>query len=132
MVAEPVTARDQAAASKRGVFEKSLGDPKALAATVSGREEVALFGSAPDERTEGGAKVKAELLGWKLAFKVRDGIQAGLSESKNVGWVAANVDATAIEHTKNAAAQPYRVLVIYEKTGDAWKLVQASFSVDPR
>jgi hypothetical protein len=148
-ISEPVAALKQAALVKQGVvpdalprsiagaeaavkvFEASIGDPKALAATVSDREEVALFGSAAGERAEEGAQVKARLLGWKLAFKVRDGIRAGVTASKNVAWVAANVDATSIKRPKDPP-QPYRVLAIYEKTPAAWKLVQLSFSVDPR
>lgn len=148
-IAEPVAAIKQAALVERGVvpdvlprsiagaeaavkvFEASIGDPKALAATVSDREEVALFGSATSERAEEGSQVKARLLAWKLAFKVRDGIRAGVTASKNVAWVAANVDATSLKRPK-APPQPYRVLAVYEKTSAAWKLVQLSFSVDPR
>lgn len=146
-ISEPVAAAKQAALVKKGVvpdalprsiagaeaavkvFEASIGDPKALAATVSDREEVALHGSAAGERAETGAKVKARLLAWKLAFKVRDGIRAGVTASKNVAWVAANVDATSLKRPKDPP-QPYRVLAVYEKTPTAWKLVLLSFSVD--
>lgn len=142
-----MTAKDQAFLVKKGVqpdvlpkeiagaedvvkvFEASLGDPKAFAATVSDRADVVLYGSELAERTVGGAKVKAKLSAWKLAFKVRDGIQAGVTKSRRVAWVAANVDATSTKKPKNPS-EPYRVLALYEKTGSEWKLVQAQFSFD--
>ncbi len=148
-VANPTTAKEQAYLIKQGtlpdvlpkaiagaedvvkVFEASLGDPKAFAATVSDRADVVLYGSELAERTVGGAKVKSKLAAWKLAFKVRDGLQAGLSTSKTVAWVAANVDATSIKKPTNPA-EPYRVLAVYEKAGSVWKLVQAHFSFDKR
>lgn len=146
-ITEPVKASDQAYYIKSKVapdvlpraigagaedavklFEASIGDPKTFAATVSDRKDVVLYGSELRERTVGGAKVKAKLTKWKLGFKVRDGIQAGLA-GKSVAWVAANVDATG---PKQQTPAPYRLLALYEKTGTAWKLVQAHFSVDTR
>jgi hypothetical protein len=142
-ITDPVSAKEQADLIKQNVlpdvlpravtgaeeavkvFESSIGDPKAFAATVSDRKDVVLYGSEQRERTVGGAKVKARLTTWKLAFKVRDGVQAGLA-GKSVAWVAANVDATG----PKTKATPYRVLALYEKSGTAWKLVQAHFSVD--
>jgi len=109
------------------VFEASIGDPKALAATVSDRKDVVLYGNEAKERTVGGAKVKAKLLAWKLGFAVRDGIQAGLTSSKAIGWVVANVDAKSAKKPKDKPV-PYRLLFLYEKKGTAWKLVSANFS----
>jgi hypothetical protein len=111
------------------VFEASLTDSAALAATLSTRKDVVLYGSEAKERTLGGAKVKAKLAGWKLAFALRDGVQAGLTANKNVAWVAANVDARSAKRPKDPAT-PYRVLAIYELTDKTWKLVQLQFSVD--
>ena len=142
-IAPVVTGKAQAAAIKKGttppaiakkidgaedlvkVFEASLGAPKTLAATVSDRKDVVLYGNEAKERTVGGAKVKAKLATWKLGFTVRDGIQAGVTSSKTVGWVAANVDARKNPKDKPV---PYRVLFIYEKKGTEWKLVNAHFS----
>ncbi len=110
------------------LFESTCGDPKVFAKTISDREDVVLFGSDATERTLGGAKVRARLATWSLAFKVRDGVRAGLTSSKTVGWVAANVDATSTKKPKDKP-QPYRVFAIYEKQGTTWQLVNASFSV---
>jgi SnoaL-like domain len=118
------------AAAKR--FTDSLGDPKALAASVSSRTDTMMFGSDKGERWVGGAAVKAQLAKWKLGFKVHDGIQAGVSAKGTVAWVAANVDATPVAKPK-AKATPYRVTAIYEQTGADWQLVQLhfSFATDP-
>lgn len=144
-IARVVSAKDQKAALEKGtvppampkkidgaedlvkVFESTIGDPKALAKTVSGRKDVVLYGNEARERTVGGAKVRAKLQRWNLAFRVRDGIQAGLTSSKTVGWVAANVDAKSLKRPKDKPV-PYRLLFLYEKTGTSWKLVSAHFS----
>ncbi len=109
------------------VFEGSIGDAKALAATVSARKDVVLFGSAPAERFVGGAAVKAQLARWNLVMTVRDHVRAGVASNGNVAWVAAKLDAKPAKNAK-AKPSPYRALFVYEKTGGAWQLVQASFS----
>ncbi|MBA3463206.1 MAG: nuclear transport factor 2 family protein [Deltaproteobacteria bacterium] len=148
-IAPVVTGKQQAAAIKNGaapsaiakridagaedvvkLFETSIADPKSFAATVSTRKDVVLYGNEPAERTVGGAKVKAKLEAWKLGFKVRDGIQAGVTSSKTVAWVAANVDSTSAKKPKDKPV-PYRVLALYEKSGKDWKLVHANFAYIP-
>ena len=148
-IASVVTGKAQAAAIKAGkqpdaiakkvdagaedvvkLFETSIADPKTFATTVSSRKDVVLYGNEPAERTAGGAKVKAKLEAWKLGFKVRDGIQAGVTASKSVAWVAANVDSTSAKKPKDKPV-PYRVFAIYEKTGTDWKLVHANFAYIP-
>jgi len=47
---------------------------------------------------------------------------------ENCTWVGANVDARPAASPK-ARPTPYRVLAIYEHTGDTWKLVLLSFSI---
>ena len=112
------------------LFESSIGDAKALAATVSARKDVVLFGSAPAERFVGGAAVKAQLGKWNLVMTVRDHVHAGVASNGNVAWVAAKLDARPAKNAK-AKPSPYRALFVYEKTGGAWQLVQASFSFVP-
>lgn len=148
-VATPMTGKEQAAALAKGgklgalpkkvdagaedvakQFEATLADPKALAATVSARKDVVLYGSELKERYVGGGKAKAQFLKWNLAFKIRDGIQAGVTASKSVAWVAAHVDATPIKKP-TAKPTPYRVLFFYEREKDVWKLVNAHFSFVP-
>lgn len=146
-VAAPVTAKRQASVLAAGtlpevlpraiagaegvvaLFETTITESKTLAGTVSERPDVVLYGSEGAERYVGGAKVKAQLTKWGLSFKVRDGVQAGVTANKQVAWVAANVDARSIKRPGDKPTQ-YRVLFVYEKAGTAWKLVQAHFSVD--
>jgi hypothetical protein len=142
-----VTAKAQAAVMKKGrptydaiarqvdagagdavkLFESSIGDPAALAKTVSDRKDVVMYGSASGERFVGGKKVAATLTKWKLGFTVIDGVAAGATKSGTVAWVAANVDARSMKK-KGVPGTPYRALFIYEKTGADWKLVQLHFS----
>ena len=124
---DPIARKIEDADDAVKVFETTLGDPKAFAKTVSDRKEVVLYGSDKGERFVGGAKVKGKLTSWNLTLTVHDGVQAGLSSGKTLAWVAANVDARPAKKPK-AAAQPYRVLVIYEKTGATWKIVSLMFS----
>lgn len=107
------------------LFKASSADPAALAKTVSDRKDAVLFGSEKPERYVGGAKIRAQLAKWGLGFAVRDGVQAGLSASKTVAWLAANVDAAKKGSKKTT---PYRVSAIYEKTAAGWQLVVLHFS----
>jgi hypothetical protein len=143
MLRESIADKDQAAILKEGVvppklarklepgteavvklFEASIGDPKAFAASVSDREDSVLFGSDRLERHLGGKQIGATLAKWNLALKVRDGVRAGLA-GPTVVWIAANVDATPRGGGKPT---PYQLLTIYEYAGGAWKLVHASFA----
>lgn len=115
--AEPVAKR----------FTETIGDPKAFAASISTRADVLLFGSSANERWLGGAAVSAQLAKWKLGFSGQGGLQAGITTGGKVAWVGANVNALPIGKPK-AKATPYRMTAIYERTGDAWRVVQLHFS----
>jgi len=82
---------------------------------------VLLYSSEDGERYVG-PQVKAKLAAWN-AFKLHDGIRAGLDAGGTVAWVAANLDATSAN-----GSVPYRALFVYERTGERWALVQAQFS----
>jgi hypothetical protein len=111
---------DAAAAEAAELFAKTIGDPKALGASVSPRKDALLFGSGPGEHAEGGAKVAATLTRWNLKLHVDgDSLAAGLA-GRSVAWVAANV---------TTGAARYRVLAAYEKGAKGWQLVAIEFSV---
>jgi len=116
---------DAGAEDAAKLFKSSLGDPKALAKTVSDRKDAVLVGSEAAERYVGGAAIRKTLASWNLTFTVRDGIQAGIAPSKTTAWVAANVDAGK---PGDKASTPYRVLAIYDKKGADWQLVLLHFS----
>jgi ketosteroid isomerase-like protein len=118
---------DKGAEDPAKLFATTIGDGKALSATVSDRKDVVLYGSDPAERFVGGAKVKAQLAKWNLVLEPTSGIQAGVAKSGTIAWVAANVNAMPKKGSK-AKPVPYRALFIYERTGTAWKLVNAHFS----
>jgi hypothetical protein len=126
---DPITKSTTGAEDVVTLFEASIADPKAFAATVSDRKEVVLYGSESAERTVGGAAVKKRLVGWNLKLSVRDGIHAGVTANKALAYVAANIEATSLKKP-NDKPSPYRLLAIYEKTTAGWKLVVAHFSVD--
>lgn len=106
-------------------FQKSIADPKAFAATISGRKDVVLYGTEPTERFVGGAAARATLLQWDMSLAVHGGIRAGVTKSRAVAWIAADVDARS---AKSKTSLPYRLTVLYEKTGTEWKIVQIHFS----
>jgi hypothetical protein len=122
---EPITTQiDDDAKPVAELFGKSIGDPAALAATVSARSDAALIGTAPTESFVGGTAVRATLAKWGLAFKVVGGVRAGTTKSKTIAWVLAEVEASS----KTSKKTTYRLSAIYEKTGGDWKLVQLHFS----
>lgn len=116
---------DDAARPAVELFQKTIGDPKAFAATISARKDVVLYGTEPNERFVGGAAARATLLKWGLSLTVHGGIRAGVTKSKTVAWIAADVDARS---AKSKASAPYRLTVVYEKAGTEWKIVQIHFS----
>ena len=122
----PIPAKIDGADAAAALFSSTIGDPKALAKTISARKDTLLYGSEDGERFTG-AQVAKTLLKWNLAFKVHDGVRAGLSTNGALAWVAANVDATPVAKPK-AKSTPYRALFVYLKAGDHWELVQAQFS----
>jgi hypothetical protein len=104
------------------LFKASIGDAKTLAASVSDRKDVLLYGSDNGERYVG-AQVKAKLAAWKLGFDIHDGIRAGVTADGSVAWVAANVDVKP-----PGKPTPFRALFFYERKAGRWSLVQAQFS----
>ncbi|HEY1550917.1 MAG TPA: hypothetical protein VGG28_23975 [Kofleriaceae bacterium] len=127
LVAAPTTIVrriDAGAEDADKLFEATLGDPAAFAKAISDRKDAVMFGSDPGERFVGGVAIRAQLAKWKLAFKLRDGVQAGVTSSKTIAFVAANVDAVK----SGAKPAAYRVFAIYEKTNGAWRTVLLQFS----
>jgi len=124
---DEVPARTGRADDVVALFRSTIGDPAALAKTVSTRADVVLYGTDKKERYVGGKKGAATLKKWSLAFTVADGLVADTTASGTIAWVAANVDAVS---SKKPRARPdlYRMTAIYEKTDAGWKLVNLQFS----
>lgn len=124
---DEVPARIGRADAAVALFRATIGDPAALAKTVSTRADVVLYGTDRKERYVGGKKVAATLKKWSLAFTVVDGLVADTTASGTIAWVAANVDAVSTKKPR-AKPDPYRMTAIYEKTDAGWKLVNLQFS----
>jgi hypothetical protein len=118
------------AAEAVALFQATLADPKAMAASVSARKDVVLYGSSKGERFVGGAAVKAQLKKWGLGLALIDGLRAGAVDDGKVVWIAANLSARGVKRPKDKP-MPYRVLFLYEHAAAGWQLVQANSSYVP-
>jgi hypothetical protein len=104
-------------------------DPALLAAMVADRKDAVLFGSELKERFVGGPAIRERLMKWNLRYRIRDGVLAGLTTSRSVAWVVANVDAAK---PGNKTSTTYRMFAILELVAGNWQIVQLSFSIPPK
>jgi hypothetical protein len=106
------------------VFGAFLGSP---ADGISDHKEGLLFGSAPNERYVGGAKIKKTIGGWNLMFDQRDGRASNITKGKLL-YVVGNFDARPQGKDK-ATPTPYRVFFIFEGPGGGvYSLLHANFA----
>jgi hypothetical protein len=108
-------------ASLLAAFGKLASD--GVDADAAKRADLVAIGSAPGERTVGGAVLAR---GWNAYWKGRVKIAssvAGIAPSGTTGWVAANVS-----QAKSGYAIPFTLFCIFDKTaaGD-WSLVHVHF-----
>ncbi len=115
---------DEGAEAPAALFAKTIGDPVALANTVSSRADTVMYGPEAADRFAGGAAIKSQLVKWQLKLTIRDGVQAGVAESKTTAFVAAHVDA----RKPDGSVTPYRLMIIYDKVGAEWQLVTLHLS----
>jgi hypothetical protein len=115
---------DPGAEAPAALFAKTIGDPAALAKTVSSRADTVMYGPEAADHFAGGAAIKSQLATWQLKFTIRDGVQAGVADSKTTAFVAAHVDA----RKPDGSVTPYRLMIIYDKVGADWQLVALHFS----
>jgi hypothetical protein len=111
---------------------KDLEDAEALLASVSDRDDAVVFGTAPDERVVGGARIR-QVFGEHVKnghVKIkRDGeMRVGIAPGGGVGWVLANLDFSVEVAEGQRVAQPYRVMLVYVEEGGEWRIAQAHFS----
>jgi ketosteroid isomerase-like protein len=110
-------------ASLRAAFGKLLTD--GLDATAAARKDLVAIGSAPGERTNGGAIHAKAWAGWKGKATVTSS-DAGVSPAGSTGWVAANV-----EVDKGGYKMPFIVFCVFEKTPKGeWSVVHSHFAVE--
>jgi ketosteroid isomerase-like protein len=109
-----------------------LSNGAVLARDVSERSDVFVFGSAPEQKPEGGAAAKQFFLdqAGQGTLRLASGVRAGLAPDGQLGWAAANValELPDPEHPTTMTV-PMRVLLAWLREGGAWRLVQAHFSI---
>jgi hypothetical protein len=110
-------------ASLRDAFAKLVTD--GLDATAAARKDLVAIGSAPNERTTGGAMHAKAWAAWKGKAKVVSSV-AGVAPSGTTGWVAANV-----EVDKGGYKIPFLVFCVFDKTAKGeWSVVHSHFAVE--
>jgi ketosteroid isomerase-like protein len=125
---------DQVSPGAEGVADalrKGIGDAAAWIASFADRDDAFVFGTAPEEKIPSSQikKVFGEAAKrYKVQMKVSTGVRAGVTSSGTVGWAFTNVDYSGDPGNGKRVSQPYRVLIVYLKDGDAWRPVQAHFS----
>jgi hypothetical protein len=88
----------------------------------STRAEAFNFGSAPGERVGGGEAIKKVFGRLKATIHLHDAVKVGMIGARG-GWGAANVD-----FTDKDATQTFRVLAIWLREDDGWRIVQTQWS----
>jgi ketosteroid isomerase-like protein len=110
-------------ASLRDAFAKLTTD--GVDAAAAARKDLVVIGTAPDERTLGGA-VFAN--GWNAAWKGKLEIASSVARvlpSGTTGWVAAT-----LELAKSGFKVPVTIFAVFDKTADGhWSLVHIHFAV---
>lgn len=119
--AEPLVARVQRGADDAMVWVNDISD----------REDVFVFGTAPEEVVMGGARTRelfgAQIRQYGVTIAPRGDVSAGLAPNGLVGWVFANLD-FSVTFEGQTITQPYRSLTVHLNEGGAWRIVQAHFS----
>jgi hypothetical protein len=88
----------------------------------STRPDAFNFGSAPGERLKGGDAIKKVFGRIKATIHLHDAVKVGLIGTRG-GWGAANVD-----FTDSDATQTFRVLAIWYREDQGWRIVQTQWS----
>jgi hypothetical protein len=107
----------------------------AFADARSERADAFNFGSG-GERAHGGAAIKKIFNRIKAQIRLHDGARVVAGSQWDpaqraapwIAWAAVNVDFTAKTRAATDVTQPFRVLAILIKDGDAWQIVQTQWS----
>jgi hypothetical protein len=113
------------------LLQAGCADPAAWLASWSRRPDAFSFGSAPEEKLDGGAAIHEvfgqQITGYQMRIAVNGGLHAAVAPSGTVGFLAGNLD-VSFTMEGNTLTQPYRALFVYLQEADGWKLVQSHFS----
>lgn len=106
----------------------AFGSRKGFSDSRSERDEGFNFGSGPQERIIGGAKVKSIFGKLRAEIKLHDNSAYILGVSSTVGVALVNADFTHKTRAATDMTQTFRVLAVLLKEGDEWKLVLTQWS----
>lgn len=122
------------AAGADGVYTRAAHDldrATDFVASVSDRADAIFIGSAPGERTVGGAAIRESygkhVTDGHVTLKKHGDIRVGVAPGGHVGWVLANVD-LAVDVDGNVITEPFRAMLVYVEEDGEWRLVQAHLS----
>jgi ketosteroid isomerase-like protein len=122
------------AAGADGIYTRAAHDLDRAAdfiASVSDRADAIVIGTAPGERTVGGAAIKESygkfVADGHVTLKKHGDLRVGIAPGGRVGWVLANAD-LSVDVDGNVITQPFRAMLVYVDEGGEWRLVQAHFS----
>ena len=99
----------------------------AFADARSERSDAFNFGSAPGERVIGGAAIKKLFGRLRAEIRLHDGARVAQVDA-NVGWAAVNVDFTSKSRAATDVTQTFRVLAVFLREGETWRIVQTHWS----
>lgn len=85
------------------------------------------FGSAPGERVVGGSTIKKLFGRLRAEIRLHDGARVA-QVSADIGWAAVNVDFTAKSRAATDITQTFRVLAVFLREGETWRIVQTHWS----
>lgn len=106
----------------------AFGSRVGFAAARSEREDGFNFGSGPQERIVGGAKVKSIFGKLRAEIKLHDSAAYVVGVSPTVAVALVNADFTHKTRAATDMTQTFRVLVVLLKEGSTWKLVLTQWS----
>jgi len=106
----------------------AFGSRKGFADARSDRDDGFNFGSGPQERIVGGARVKQIFGKLRAEIKLHDNAAYVVGLSPTVGVALVNADFTHKTRAATELTQTFRVLAVLLKEGGAWKLVLTQWS----
>jgi len=93
----------------------------------SSRPDAFNFGSAPGERMTNGDAIKKLFGHLRATMRLHDAVKVGVIGSTG-GWGAANVAFTDAAPDGSQVTQTFRVLAVWLREGNDWRIVQTQFS----
>ena len=108
-------------------MREAFASKPSFVAARSSRPDAFNFGSAPGERMTGGDAIKKLFGHLRATMRLHDAVKVGAVGSAG-GWGAANVAFTDADRDGTQVTQTFRVLAVWLREGNDWRIVQTQFS----